>query len=63
VEEFCRAAVEEAGVLLLPGSMYASPGNRFRVGFGRINVPEALEALGTHLDARASTPELGQRSR
>jgi aspartate/methionine/tyrosine aminotransferase len=58
VEEFCRAAVEEAGVLLLPGSMYASalvptPGDRFRVGFGRINVPEALHALGAHLDTRA----------
>lgn len=57
VEEFCRAAVEEAGVLLLPGSMYTSrlaptPPDRFRVGFGRINLPEALAALGEHLDAR-----------
>lgn len=58
VEEFCRAAVEEAGVLLLPGSMYTSrlaptPPDRFRVGFGRINLPEGLAALGSHLQARA----------
>ena len=57
VDEFCRAAVEEAGVLLLPGSMYASrlaasPPDRFRVGFGRVNMPEALEALGAHLETR-----------
>lgn len=58
VDEFCRAAVEEAGVLLLPGSMYTSrlaptPPDRFRVGFGRINLPEGLAALGAHLEARA----------
>jgi aspartate/methionine/tyrosine aminotransferase len=57
VEEFCRAAVEEAGVLLLPGSVYASPlaptaSNRFRIGFGRRNVAQALAALGAHLHAR-----------
>jgi aspartate/methionine/tyrosine aminotransferase len=57
VEEFCRSAVEEAGVLLLPGSMYTSrlaptPPDRFRVGFGRINVPEVLDVLGTHVDTR-----------
>lgn len=59
VEEFCRAAVEEAGVLLLPGSVYASPlaptpPDRFRIGFGRRNVADALVALGAHLDARRS---------
>ncbi len=56
-DEFCRAAVEEAGVLLLPGSMYTSrlaptPPDRFRVGFGRINLPEGLTALGAHLEGR-----------
>lgn len=63
VEEFCRAAVEEAGVLLLPASIYASPlaptpPDRFRVGFGRINVPDALSALGAHLDGRTSPGRL-----
>ena len=62
VEEFCRAAVEEAGVLLLPGSVYASPlvptpPDRFRIGFGRRNVTEALAALGAHLDARRAGGE------
>lgn len=56
VEEFCRAAVEEAGVLLLPASVYRSrllpvPGDRFRVGFGRATFPEGLAALERHLTA------------
>lgn len=64
IEEFCRSAVEEAGVLLLPGSVYASPlaptpTDRFRIGFGRRNVPEALEALGAHLNARAARLRAG----
>ena len=67
VEEFCRAAVEEAGVLLLPASIYASrlaatPPDRFRIGFGRSSVPDALAALGTHLAGRAS-PERMQVAR
>ena len=54
VEAFCRQAVEEHGVLLLPSSIYASaladvPTDRFRIGIGRRAVPEALEALGLHL--------------
>lgn len=56
VEDFCRRAVEEAGVLLLPGSVYASrlapaPVDRFRVGFGRRNMPQALDALAAHMGA------------
>ena len=40
VEAFCRRAVEEAGVILLPASLFASgladvPDDRFRVGIGR----------------------------
>jgi len=64
VAEFCRSAVEEAGVLLLPGSVYTSPlaptpTDRFRIGFGRRNVPAALEALGAHLNARAARVRAG----
>lgn len=45
VEEFCTRLVEEAGVLLLPASIYRSeltptPTDRFRVGVGR-SAPEA----------------------
>ena len=56
VEEFCRSAVEEAGVLLLPASIFRSrlvpvPGDRFRIGFGRRNLPEAVDALAAHLQS------------
>ena len=57
VEAFCGTAVEEAGVLLLPGSIYRSdlaevPADRFRIGIGRRAVPEGLEALATWLGDR-----------
>ena len=50
VEEFTRRLVEEAGVLLLPSSLYRSelgpvPQDCFRVGFGRVHVPAAIAAL------------------
>jgi len=38
----------------LPASLYASsltetPGDRFRIGFGRTHVPEGLAAMRAHL--------------
>jgi aspartate/methionine/tyrosine aminotransferase len=50
VEEFCTRAVEEAGVLLLPASIYRSelthtPTDRFRIGIGRAHPEEGLAAL------------------
>jgi aspartate/methionine/tyrosine aminotransferase len=57
VEEFCRRAVEEDGVLLLPASVFRSglasvPRDRFRIGLGRHDVPASLEALEAHLQRR-----------
>lgn len=54
VETFCRRLVEEAGVVLLPASLYRSeltstPGDRFRIGFGRTYVPEGLAAMRAYL--------------
>lgn len=42
VSEFCRGLVEKKGVLLLPAEVYHCDHNRFRIGFGRKNLPEAL---------------------
>jgi aspartate/methionine/tyrosine aminotransferase len=42
---FCQALVEREGVLLLPGEVYDFPGNHFRLGLGRANLPEALSRL------------------
>ena len=45
VDDFCARLVESEGVLLLPGSQFEHPGNHFRIGFGRADMPQALERL------------------
>jgi len=54
VEEFARSLVEEAGVLLLPSTIYSSsltdtPKDRFCLGFGRRGLDQGLAALDAHL--------------
>jgi aspartate/methionine/tyrosine aminotransferase len=58
VEAFCRDLVEQAGVVLLPASIYASelgdvPADRFRIGVGRADPEPALEAFDALLAQRA----------
>jgi aspartate/methionine/tyrosine aminotransferase len=45
VEELAVRLVREEGVLLVPGSVYEFPGNHFRLGFGRVDLPAALAGL------------------
>ncbi len=45
IDDFAAELVEAEGVLLLPGSRFGHPGNHFRVGFGRTDLPEALARL------------------
>ncbi|MGG6895529.1 aminotransferase class I/II-fold pyridoxal phosphate-dependent enzyme [Rhizobium sp. BR 315] len=54
VETFARELVEQAGVLLLPASLYRSdlketPADRFRIGFGRANIDEGIAAMRSYL--------------
>lgn len=49
VEQFCDELVTRQGVLLLPGTMYDDRGNHFRIGFGRKNMPDAVNQLETFL--------------
>ena len=49
VEDFCETLVADQGVMLLPGTVYDHPGNHFRIGFGRANLPQALERLENFL--------------
>jgi aspartate/methionine/tyrosine aminotransferase len=49
-EIFCDELVNESGVLLLPGTLYDHPGNHFRIGFARKNMPEALIQFEKFLD-------------
>ncbi len=48
-DRFAEALVREEGVLLLPGSVFGHAGDHFRIGFGRTDVPEALERLEAFL--------------
>ena len=56
VEAFCQKLLKDSGVLLLPGSIYASeltatPADCFRIGFGRAQVfTDGLKAMADHLD-------------
>lgn len=45
IERFAYDLVSEAGVLVLPGTVYDFPGLHFRIGFGRKTMPEALARL------------------
>ena len=54
VEHFTQRLLEEAGVLLLPGSIYSSelaptPTDRFRIGFGRSAIDDGITAIDAHL--------------
>ncbi|WPB77477.1 aminotransferase class I/II-fold pyridoxal phosphate-dependent enzyme [Archangium violaceum] len=51
VADFCQQLVETEGVLLLPGDVYDFPGNHFRLGLGRTNMPDALARLERFCDA------------
>ena len=66
VETLTDRAIREAGVLLLPASVFRSdlaraPADRFRIGFGRADTGAALEALAAFLD-RAATPAARRRT-
>jgi aspartate/methionine/tyrosine aminotransferase len=49
VDAFCADLLEQAGVLLLPGTLYEPGSAAFRIGFGRRNLPEALAGLDEYL--------------
>ena len=49
VDRFAADLVEAEGVLLLPGSRFGHPGNHFRIGFGRTDLPEAVAGLERYL--------------
>ena len=52
IDEFADALVRAEGVLLLPGSQFAHPGNNFRIGYGRRDLPQALERLDAFVERR-----------
>jgi aspartate/methionine/tyrosine aminotransferase len=51
IDDWAAGLVGETGVLLLPGSQFSFPGNHFRLGFGRSDLPEALDRLERYAEA------------
>jgi aspartate/methionine/tyrosine aminotransferase len=52
VDRFAADLLRAEGVLVLPGSVFGDDGDHFRVGFGRSNLPAALERLEAYLGSR-----------
>jgi aspartate/methionine/tyrosine aminotransferase len=48
-DAFSERLVREEGVLLMPGSVFGYAGDHLRIGFGRTDMPEALERLEAFL--------------
>ncbi len=48
IDEWAASLIEAEGVLLLPGSQFGYGGNHFRLGFGRTDLPAALDRLEAH---------------
>jgi len=51
-DRFCADLVEEAGILLLPSSVFSYGTEHVRIGFGREDLPEVLARFGVWLDGR-----------
>ncbi|WP_045213484.1 aminotransferase class I/II-fold pyridoxal phosphate-dependent enzyme [Desulfonatronovibrio magnus] len=51
VTQFCTDLVQKAGILLLPGTLYNEELNSFRIGFGRRNLPEAIQKFEDYLQS------------
>ncbi len=54
--ELCRRLVEEAGVMLLPSTVFDYGDAHVRLGLGRESFPAALEALECWLETRSPAP-------
>jgi aspartate/methionine/tyrosine aminotransferase len=50
VEDFARRIADAEGVMLLPAGVFDWPGNAFRIGYGRQDLPAALARLERFTD-------------
>lgn len=49
VEIFAEDLVRAQGVLIMPGSVFDLPGNFFRIGFSKKNMPDILKRFESQL--------------
>ena len=62
VEAFCRGALKDASLMIVPAQAFDYPGPHFRVGLGRAGFAAALGRLEAYLSDFASASQAGQRS-
>jgi aspartate/methionine/tyrosine aminotransferase len=58
VDEMCHSLLDEAGVLLLPGTVYDTGsgidlGDHFRIGFGCRGLDAGIDAMADYFDRHA----------
>ena len=49
---FCEEMVQEAGIMLVPSTMFQYGDHHVRIGFGRDSLPEVLDRFAAYLDRR-----------
>jgi aspartate/methionine/tyrosine aminotransferase len=49
VRTFCDDVLRRRGVMIVSGDMFGWEGNHFRVGLGRVNLPQALEQVEDYI--------------
>jgi len=54
-EAFCERLVRDAGVLLLPSTVFDAGDERIRFGYGRADLPEALATLNAFVDSMVTS--------
>lgn len=45
IDQFAKQLIDDEGVIILPGTLFDNFNNHFRLGFGRLNLPDALVRL------------------
>lgn len=50
--DLCQKIVNEAEIMILPSTVYDYDDKHFRIGFGRENMPEALEKFDQYLEQK-----------
>lgn len=56
VDKFCQEVLEQKGVMVVPGSVFEYPGQHFRLGLGRKDLPQAIERVREYVES-----EMGNR--
>lgn len=54
IDDFAESLARNEGVLLLPGTLFDYPGNHFRIGLGRADLPDSLERIERFLRTRSA---------